>query len=230
MGITRGPKYPCIEDGLIFCFDPKNRDCWNGGTSLTDLKNGITATFTNMGPSDYTAGTLTTEGYVYLDGTDGEIIIASDTKFNALGTGPWTFSIFMEKTDTTSGAYDGIFYLNANNRLKFQNNNTLIYLEMGGNDTSLIPEGSWGGVDGNFHQITVSRENNGNALGYVDGVLKGTTDYSGDSFTAGSATMRIGYNSDFLQANVGPILFYNRALTASEVLTNYNRLKGRFGL
>ena len=29
---------------------------------------------------------------------------------------------------------------------------------------------------------------------------------------------------------IGPILIYNRALSASEVTQNYNRLKGRFGL
>ena len=48
MGITRGRKYPGVSDGLIFCFDPKNRDCWSGGsTSFTDLVNGEALTGNN---------------------------------------------------------------------------------------------------------------------------------------------------------------------------------------
>ena len=34
----------------------------------------------------------------------------------------------------------------------------------------------------------------------------------------------------YFNGQIGPILIYNRALSASEVLQNYNRLKGRFGL
>ena len=33
-----------------------------------------------------------------------------------------------------------------------------------------------------------------------------------------------------LDGRMGPYVFYNRVLSAGEVLTNYNRLKGRFGL
>ena len=37
MATQDGPQYPGIEDGLVFCFDPKNRDCWNGGVNFNDL-------------------------------------------------------------------------------------------------------------------------------------------------------------------------------------------------
>ena len=35
---------------------------------------------------------------------------------------------------------------------------------------------------------------------------------------------------NYIDAEIGPIQVYNRALSASEVLHNYNALKGRFGL
>ena len=71
MGVIGGAIYPAIREGLVFCFDPPNPKCWDGGTTYTDSVNGITATFTNMGPTDYTANARTIKGYVYLDGTDG---------------------------------------------------------------------------------------------------------------------------------------------------------------
>ena len=37
-------------------------------------------------------------------------------------------------------------------------------------------------------------------------------------------------NNYFFYGNIGPCHIYNRALSASEVLHNYNALKGRFGL
>ena len=163
-----------------------------------------------------------------LDGVSDFIRIASDAKFNELGTGPWSFSIFMKKTETTTGGqYDGIFYLNSNNRLKFQETNQNINLEVGGTDTELIDYGS--SMMNNWHHIHVSRENNGNALGYVDGVLKGTVDYSGDSFTVAGTLMELGHNGDYTGAQIATVMFYNRALSAGDVLQNYNAQKDRFG-
>ena len=39
-----------------------------------------------------------------------------------------------------------------------------------------------------------------------------------------------GSNNADWNGNIGPINYYNRALSSTEVLHNYNALKGRFGL
>ena len=55
MATSYGPKYPGNKDGLIYCFDPKNRDCWSGGTTaynLPDLDPSITGSSSNLGPTE----------------------------------------------------------------------------------------------------------------------------------------------------------------------------------
>jgi len=212
-----------IADGLVFNFDAANRACYpKTGTTATDTINSINSTLNG-------ATFLTTNNGVFnLDGIDDKITITSNAKYNQLGTGPWTFSIFMKKTATTGGGqYDGIFYLSNTNRLKFQASNQVVFLEIGNSDLELFDYGS--SMLHSWHQITVVREDNGNALGYVDGVLKGTTSYSGKSFSD-SNNMLIGQNVYYLPTEIGNFQFYNRALSANEVLHNYNALRGRFGL
>jgi hypothetical protein len=67
---------------------------------------------------------------------------------------------------------------------------------------------------------------------YVNGVLRGTTNTtttglrsSSDGWVLGSIRGDIFYNGDVAIAKI-----YNRALSADEVLQNYNATKGRFGL
>ena len=48
MATIYGSQYPGMQDGLIFAFDPKNRDCWSGGVSkITNI-----AMPTHSGSSD----------------------------------------------------------------------------------------------------------------------------------------------------------------------------------
>ena len=53
-----------------------------------------------------------------------------------------------------------------------------------------------------------------------------TTNFRNDYFYLGSRAGTLG----FLQGNIAGILLYNRPLSATEVLQNYNALKGRYGL
>ena len=178
MGISRGNiTTNIIKKGLVFNMDAANRASYpKTGTTVTDTINTITSTLNG-------ATFLTTNNGVFnLDGIDDKITITSDSKYNQLGTGPWTFSIFMKKTSTTGGGqYDGIFYMSLSNRLKFQSSDQVVYLEIDDSDLELFNYGS--SMVGSWHQITVVREDNGNALGYVDSILKGTTSYSGKSFS-----------------------------------------------
>jgi hypothetical protein len=87
-----------------------------------------------------------------------------------------------------------------------------------------IPAGTWG-----FYCITYD----GAAVRiYRNGV------YEGSQATTGTADwtngFRIGYwaggGSYWWQGLISQVLMYNRGLTASEILQNYNAIKGRFGL
>ena len=76
MATIDGPKYSGIQDGLVFSFDPKNRDCWGGGgmtSEVTDLVNNLGGDLSFAGSDDETGSALTTEGCFTYDGTDDYI-------------------------------------------------------------------------------------------------------------------------------------------------------------
>ena len=69
---------------------------------------------------------------------------------------------------------------------------------------------------------------------YIDGNIaaQGTPSYTGIKNTTDRTNFpRIGAtydNGEFFDGEIGPVLVYNRALTALEVSQNYNQLKPRF--
>ena len=70
-----------------------------------------------------------------------------------------------------------------------------------------------------------------NARGYLNGVLTDTTNIGSQTYS--TATLRLGKYTDayplYFNGNIYQAAIYNRALTGSEVLTNYNTFKTRFG-
>ena len=87
----------------------------------------------------------------------------------------------------------------------------------------------------NFHNF-VGVYNQGIASLYINGILE-TGPTSGGPSALGSnidETLKIGrlgnVTSYDTTGNISPVHIYNRALSASEVLHNYNALKSRFGL
>jgi hypothetical protein len=94
------------------------------------------------------------------------------------------------------------------------------------------------GLRNNWRLITMTYTQNSpvsNNKVYVNGIEQSTSQQAGttngmgfgNSINFASAFNNAGYN---LSATIGYISIYNRALTAAEVLQNYNALKGRFGL
>jgi hypothetical protein len=70
---------------------------------------------------------------------------------------------------------------------------------------------------------------------YLNGVAQSATgtDSSYTGMSNAAPAFRIGaytYLGANTNGNIGSVQLYNRALLASEVLKNYNALKGRFGL
>ena len=77
---------------------------------------------------------------------------------------------------------------------------------------------------------SITKENNGNIKGYFDTDLKNTINLSGVSMTSSNSTVTIGENSQYLNGRLGQLLFYNRELSAAEVVHNYNAQRQRFGV
>jgi hypothetical protein len=74
-----------------------------------------------------------------------------------------------------------------------------------------------------------------NVVLYINGISSITNTFNYDLFNSTSNSIIGGYTygnglSYLMKGNISNIQFYNRALTAQEVLQNYNALKSRFGL
>jgi hypothetical protein len=97
-------------------------------------------------------------------------------------------------------------------------------------------------LDNKFHNLVMTIDRTSMMSLYIDGVLKGTPinvsssssinlNSSTDNFYIGSYGSSNGQNPfAFLNGNVGQAVIYNRALSATEVTTNFDALRTRFGL
>jgi hypothetical protein len=246
MGVTRGPKYSGPQDGLIFSFDPKNRQCWTGGTDVTSIinNNSMTGSIYNSSNPMKTEGALTTAGYFEDDGTNDYINIANVggqlsgasyctveywanlDSYHAKGI----FGINKVGATANQNNIDCNFYSNAV-RWNVRNNSTnYAYLTL----NTIVSTGNWFQYVGTFDGTQIG---NDKALCYINGI-KRTLTYDGtlpstlvdfnssDYFTIG----RGGNLTWFMDGKVAIVNVWNRTLSAAEILTQYNRLKGRFGL
>ena len=221
MGISYGPQ-PIVVDGLISCIDGSQKNA-SGNlidpvSNLTLTENGVTKLNTNGGEINF-------------DGTNDTIVQAADTRINNVGTGPFSILFWLDIDNINQ--YDGIWRLTNNysdGRLKFQNSNTRLEFQISGGNYAVIDNTDLDVEGAGYHHYAITKENNGNIKGYFDTDLKNTINLSGVSMTSSNSTVTIGENSQYLNGRLGQLLFYNRELSAAEVVHNYNAQRQRFGV
>ena len=230
MGIRRGEiTTKIVSDGLVFNMDPANRASYpKTGTTATDTVNNLTGTLSSTPTFDTDAG-----GNFDLDGTD-YIDIGAVTEMNS--TTKMTISYWCKKSasnkdmvigsqlSSTNGFWlqwysDGNVYWNPRNGSSYSRSYALTYTS----DWICLT----GTYDGSLSQSSRCKT-------YVNGVLvlDGTGTPPADfSSTAGNSFRISGLGGSFYSdGNVANVQIYNRALSAEEVLQNYNGLRGRFGV
>jgi hypothetical protein len=88
-------------------------------------------------------------------------------------------------------------------------------------------------VDNNYHNLFYLRDGSNNYYTYVDGVLQnsGTANLGNinPNNTIWIGTLRL-FNQAYFNGNIAQVSIYNKALTAAEILQNFNATKSRFGL
>jgi hypothetical protein len=230
MGIRRGSiSTPIIVDGLVFNFDAANRASYVNGSTKTfntinlsqsgSLENSPTFisspaawdfdgsdTYINCGDIEMDGITgLTVEAWCKSDVTDSNQrrIVSKDQQ----GTqGAWI--LLVQSGDLKWQTHDGAF--------------------------KIASYGSYS-EDTNWHHIVGTLRDGTNTL-YLDGAAVASIGSVGALDDADNEEIVIGADSDvgantFLwNGQIANVKIYNRGLSPSEVLHNYNALKGRFGL
>ena len=212
-----------VTDGLVLALDAANTKSYPGtGTNWTDLSgNGNHGTLVN-GP------TFNSNGGITFDGTNDIVDVPTLTL-----TGDFSITQTMNLTSTYNGpmpiggglssggsTYKGyIWFANWANQVRFKVNG-----ETGPNFS--YSSTNW--VNQNIF-YTVTR-NGSTAKLYINGVEEGEGSISTNNFSIRTIGASYNYSAYSCDGTIYSTKIYNRALSAEEVLQNYNATKSRFGL
>lgn len=218
MSTLGGPN--SVRGGLVLHLDAANSKSYPGtGVVWNDLsRNGNSGTLIN-GPS-FDSGN---GGSIVFDGTDDYVSLPNDLNYTS------EFSAFswFKSLGSPLGGYHIIF-----GGLQLE----LSVPEYGQirtgvvTNTRFVSNHGGGLTDGNWHNIGFTF--NGSVKeSYIDGVSVGTQSVTGVLInTFPNRTIgRYGSNY-FLNGQLNDLKIYNRALSGTEILQNYNATKSRFGL
>jgi len=227
-----------VENGLVLCLDAANKFSYPGtGTTWTDLSgNSNNGTLTN-GPT-FSAGNM---GSILFDGTND---YAYQSLFANAITTTLTFDVWVKFSDAGSS---GRYIMSLGRDTGF--NGGIALLAYGFSSASsgqiIFEFGSgYGRVSSGivpslniWYYLTVTTDGT-NTRFYVNSVLANTSSQTPGAVES-SPGLSIGsyLNSStpptpgtyFFNGNISSVKIYNRALSAIEILQNYNATKSRFG-
>ena len=219
-----------VTDGLVFYVDAANENSYPGsGTTWTDMVSSNIGTLTN-GPS-FDSGN---GGSIDFDGSNDRTDFPDNSSFKP--TGSMTLLVWAKgQSGSTSIGIIGALGSSGNRGYFMGCNTTQFRFSIASNSTTLV-------------NVTASHTDTTSAPFMLTGVYSASTHlklYKNTSEIASNtssipATQYIGdkplqignrgdsYSTSFWNGNVYCAMIYNKALSADEILQNYNALKGRF--
>ena len=221
-----------VKNGLVLCLDAANPKSYiSGSNTWRDISSSnLTGELVNgVGYSSTNKGSLT------FDGTNDFVQIPDNPVFN-FGSNDFTFNITVKpcKNDvviyaqSNQGGYAPflLLYNTSWTAFSYWASSTAYSWNILGTDLQTS------GLLNVWTDLTLTR--NGNVwTSYKDGQFvssktsAGTLYDSSDSMKIGART---GSYNNYTSGSISSVRIYNRALSASEVLQNYNATKGRYNL
>jgi len=229
-----GPRI--VTDGLVLHLDAANTKSYPGsGTTITDLSNnGRNGSMINGAAHSSASG-----GRINTDGTDDRIdIVYASTNF--INTS-FTWVLWFIGTPNNNGPMP-IFGYGSGSwprlGIRLDNNGWMFsqYGTTGTGNRDVRFNTTDANASTNWHCFAVTADYaNTTITTYKNGILANTSVGWRDS-TGNSGNLGLGragstsWPNAVLNGSVGPFMVYNKALSAIEILQNYNATKGRFGL
>jgi hypothetical protein len=242
MGLKHHPRV--VTNGLVFYLDAANTRSYSGsGLTINALVGGIGATLVNG-----VGFTSTNAGYFSFDGTNDYLSVPSSSIFN-LASNDCTVEIvaFFNASTSSDNTYRPIFVIGSSGST---------YLSLSkwrsgvGNGVYLDYS-----VAGSRYTITTTTATptpnvantitsplfdvNNKWTHFVIGISSNVMTLYANSVDLGAVTLTARWNTnldlvigalagDFMSGNIPLFKIYNRALTAQEILQNYNATKKRY--
>ena len=229
MSFNYSPKI--VTDGLVLCLDAANiRSYSTTGTTWTDLtKNGWNGTLVNS--PGFNSSNL---GSISFDGTNDYVRVSDITTITTqITVEAWVFANSIGSYNSMVAQYRTGNPATSSWILETFGSNAYFFIANGASLASgsiSFETGSWKHFVGTYNGSTVKL--------YKDSILSPTTGTIA-AMNNSSLNINIGalYSSGGAEGSDGlwngrisQVKIYNRALTDSEVLQNYNANKSRFGL
>jgi hypothetical protein len=237
-----------VTDGLVLHLDVANRKSYSGsGTAWNDLSGNTNhATLVNSPVFSGEAG-----GILNFNEVTNYASISDSSTLNVTTTRTWEF--WLRFTDFSGTA---LMYMYSQNTFRADNSINLfvgegitnhyqyrLACQLRTNASNEFEAHTTDTVntvlgDGKLHQITIVRTGAATVNFYIDGV-QWTTSYFALIGSPGEVDPTGGLNiarrvdgdaARYFGGDIGKFLVYNRALTAAEILQNYNAIRGRFGV
>lgn len=222
-----------VLNGLVLYYDAANTISYPGsGTSIIDIcRVGNNGTLTGgIAYSSSNAGIMT------YDGTSGYIDCGSAPQIGSSLTG-LTVSAWIYSTSQSIRciAENGTTFT-TNTFYMFQENTTNFTFEVYGTNYDIVYSNYTYQLN-TWYNLVGTWQNNARTEMYTNGVYTSGVRTGGTAQTSlrnGNANLNIGNrpgNTIYrFSGNMGPVMFYNRALSAEEIQQNFNALRGRYGI
>jgi hypothetical protein len=214
MGLAHSPSI--ISDGLIFYLDAANLRSYSGsGLTVNGLVGGIGGTLINgVGFTSANNGSFT------FDGTNDQILLNSVI---LSGSQDFTISAWVESTGGTGTIFAN--YSAGNLQMLYSPTYVGFWLD---NNSAYASSANYKAGPVNF---TIQRSGGSNLFVYLNGILIKTG--SSNASIGSTSNFRIGassFGNELFQGKIYNIQVYNKALSATEILQNYNATRKRFEL
>jgi hypothetical protein len=227
--LSGGPNI--VTNGLVFSLDAANPKSYvSGSTTWNDIsRGGNNGTLIN-GPT-FNSGNY---GSIVFDGVDDYVIVPNNQIFNVNDN--FTINIWFKSTAWTTNNQEGIISKGSlTNWVTYLRgtNGTISFYTSGTNFWAPGPDVGGTNLWNNVSFI-YSFSNLGYKQIYYNGVF-----YAQQSVTVpitiNTDDLRIGFSQvvsspQYLKGQVSVTTFYNRVLSSSEILQNFNAQKSRFGI
>jgi|TARA_B100000900_G_scaffold362750_1_gene336266 hypothetical protein len=236
MGIIVGRK-PIVENGLVFCVDVLSKDSYIGsGTTINDIVGSFDGTSVPSGTLTNSSISTSPTPHMLFDGSG--YLQLSGHRPTTLHTNSNTLEIWFQ--NNTGGGYEGIFSEGVPYQVYAVNNKIEAYLRKPGESggSYFISGATTNTIGSDTAWTLVSLVRDVTEFKYfINGVLDKTitgitaTDVV-ESSTGRQDTLIGTYATGQFRytGGVGPVRQYNRALSADDILKNFNAQKERFGL
>jgi hypothetical protein len=220
MSTSYSPKI--VTDGLVLALDAGNVKSYpSSGTTWSDLSGNLNSGSLINGPTFDTAN----GGSIVFDGSNDYVQTNINRSFTAMtlmgfikrnGTQPEYTGIFFSRGSITTGLN---FYSTTQNLGYTWNDAVNTYTF---NSNLLVPNNTWCMVAMSVTSTTATLYvNTSSAINTVS-----HTSTTIDDLRLGADE----FGSRFMNGNIANVMMYNRALSATEVLQNFNATRGRFGV